>query len=83
MNIAAILYRVVAAQDASDGLGIAQMLVLKHPFRETLNGIVVVHRDRLLQNDHPMIDRFVDEVHRASRHLGAILQRLLDRKSVV
>jgi hypothetical protein len=46
---------------------------------EAVSVVVGVDRDRLLGDDRPVVDLFVDQVHRDARDLRAPRERLLDR----
>src|ERR1700716_2444128 len=76
-NVTAALNNIVSAEDTSDCLRIGKVLLLQDARRKGFCGVVVVHRDRFLQNDHAVIDGFVDELDAASRDLRAIVEGLL------
>ena len=77
MKVTAAVDDIVSTEDASDRLGIGKVFLLKDARREGFGGIVVIDWNCLLQNDHAVIDSFIDKMNTATRNFGAIVKGLL------
>ena len=67
---------VVPAQHPRNRLGISDVFLLQHPRCQALGRIVVHDGYSPLHHDRAVVHRLIHKVHRASRYLGAELQRL-------
>ena len=55
------------------------MLLDQDPLRQRMRIIAIQHRDYPLQDNHAVIQLFVDKVDCASRNLAAVIEGLLLR----
>lgn len=63
--------------EESDGSWVKRVLRFLNSGVQSFGGVVVVNRDRLLCDDRAGIDALVHQVHGASGHFDAVIERLL------